>query len=267
MEKWKMLVVAVVGVVVLTTGLSAQEQEEAPGVFRTQEELEQAEEEGINSGWVVAYGVLLQRPYLVEFRDDTVWINDVQYEPRKKNPAIKPKEVKPPNEIDQKKEDLRHEIFVKFYDYKKSYGFNKAYRMVVDEFKEDSLISSLELSESGYTMFINYIDEDRKAFPTKAAMIDYDGYVLTEEDRITIRRNEVNFVKSRLKRKEMFIFGYGGAEICLGADDAKEILTVVKQVKEGKTSHEDGKNQLSDIISDKTSPKEIIENIQSWSIK
>ena len=264
MEKWKMLVVAVVGVIALTTCLGAQEQEEAPGVFRTQEEIEKAEEEGINSGWVVAYGVLLKRPYFVEFRDDTVWINDVQYEPRKKNPAIKPKEVKPPNENDQKKEDLRHEIFVKFYDYKKSYGFNKAYKMVVDEFKDDSLISSLELSESGYTMFINYIDEDRKAFPTKAAMIDYDGYVLTEEDRMAIQRNDVNLVKSDLKRNYLLVFGYSGYEFIDEGEHGKQLLNIVNAIKSGEMSMDNGRENLLGILRYPKLVEEVMNNINSW---
>ena len=60
----RVMVVFVLGIF-LFVPFCVNSQEEAPGLFRTQEEIEKAEEEGINSGWVVAYGVLLKRPLLL----------------------------------------------------------------------------------------------------------------------------------------------------------------------------------------------------------
>ena len=225
--------------------------------------MEIAEEAGINTGWVVAYGVLLKRPYLVEFRDDTVWINDVQYEPRKKNPAIKPKEVKPPSELYLQKVKLRREIEDTFNVYWKTYGWEEGHQMILDKYLDHPLISSLEYTESGKSVWITYSDGDRRNQGLREVIWEHYGPVSSPEDRMAVRRNEVNLVKSWLQGSSMLVFGHGGAVNVFPAEDAHRIMNIASQIKKGERATDDGKQQLIKII-DKPSAEEIMENLESW---
>jgi len=260
MRQWKLLTVGAVGVIALMTALYAQEQ--APGVFRTPEELQKAPAEGINSGWVVAYGVLLKRPYFVEFRDDTVWIDNVQYLPRKPNPNAKPPEVRQFSEFELRKAALRQKIADTYLEYCQTRSYEEAQRMVIEEFTQDTLVSSIEFTKSGRSFWIEYKDGQRCNMPLVIAKVE-SGTVITPEERMAVRRNEVNLVRRDLRRNNMFVFGFGGAEITLGPDDAEKVLSIVALLKAGTRSVVDGQTELGRLI-DKPSAKEIVENIEAW---
>ena len=259
MEKWKMLVVAVVGVIALTTGLSAQEQEEAPGVFRTQEEMEQPEEEGINSGWVVAYGVLLQRPYLVEFRDDTIWINDQQFNPSRKPPGWKRPELTI-DEFTKRKYYASDSLVNKFYSYKDEYGIEKAKEMILEEYKNHDVITKVRFGTQRFTMHMYFSDGMHEGFSWEPFEIEPP----TEEEILEKRLREVDGTKSYLRNnKGMIIFSYDLPVSFLQKDTAENIAKIIMSVKSEKISKEVGENKLQNIIPLKHA-QEILDNIESW---
>ena len=49
----------------------------------------------IDNGWLILYGKLVERPYHFSFKNDTFWINEMQYLPYPPDPLEKPPEWVP----------------------------------------------------------------------------------------------------------------------------------------------------------------------------
>ena len=233
-------------------------QEEAPGVFRTQEEMEQAEEEGINSGWVVAYGVLLKRPYLVEFRDDTVWINDQQFSPRRKPAGWKRPELTI-DEFTKRKFFAMDSLEKKFNQYRKEYGDNKAKEMILEEYKNHDVIIKVEFGPERFSGHIYLSDGWHEGFSWEPFEIEPP----TEEEILEKRLREVDGTKSYLRNKGMIIFSYKLPISFIPEDIAKELVKVIENLKAEKIKPDAGEKQLQQRIPLKHA-KEIISNIESW---
>jgi hypothetical protein len=264
MEKWKMLMVAGIGATALMASVYAQEQDQAPGTYRTPEEMQKPAEEGINSGWVVAYGVLLKRPYFVEFRDDTVRINNVQYLPRKKNPTVNSPGMLPPMELNAQEFRLAQEIDDTFNVYWKAYGWEQAHQMVLDKYRGHPLISSIEFTPSGRSVWITFSDGARWN-QGLIETVDYGyGPPLSGEDRMAIRRNEVNLVRSDLMKGHLMIFGYSGYESIDSGEKGSQLVGVVNSIKGGTMSLEEGRKQLKGILGYDKLVEEVMSHIESW---
>jgi hypothetical protein len=264
MEKWKKLTIITIGAIALIAGLSAvadlyaQDQDHAPGVYRTPEEMQKPVEEGINSGWVVAYGVLLKRPYFVEFRDDTVWINNVSFSPTKKAPGWKRRTVVA-SHMDSLKFFTTDTLVEKYLQYLNTKGEQNARELIKEEYKDNSLITKIEFGPERFTLHLEYVDGSRQNILWDPSMPESPSY----EERIREKYHDVEGIKSYLRSGGMIVFSYKPPTTYYPADLADELLQVVRDVKDGKLSLQKGEMRLGEMTTKKQA-EEIIENIESW---
>jgi hypothetical protein len=270
MKKCKIPILIMVGASVLTAGLFSvadlYAQDQAPGVIRTPGEMQKPPNEGINSGWVVAYGVLLKRPYFVEFRDDTVWINIVQYLPRKKK-SEPPKEVVQQTERDLQIKILKRLIEQTYDSLRSTRSQNEAKDILSQEFASHPMISEFIYSyDGGGTLWLQAKLKGGGQIFTSLEVQKWDdfGPPITDEQRMAVRRNEVNLVRSDLMKGHLMIFGYSGYESIDSGEKGSQLVGVVNSIKGGTMSLEEGRKQLKGILGYDKLVEEVMSHIESW---
>jgi hypothetical protein len=250
MEKWKLLVMAAIGVIALIAGLYAQEQ--APGVFRTPEELQKPAEDGINSGWVVAYGVLLNRPYFVEFRDDTVRINEIPWFPRRESGDSMKKEVSP-------KSAIYRRILQTYWDYYLSSGKAVAEEKVLQEFGTDTLISKMEFDPETDDLLVTWLDGLPEVLYLQEGLAARMGFSPSQEE---IRRDAAAVSKADLAAGKMIVFGVNYSKT-LGSKSALQIIGLTDDIRNGAVSKERGQTELRKYVNAEFAD-DVMENIDRW---
>jgi hypothetical protein len=224
-------------------------QEQAPGVYRTPEEIKAKETTEIDSGWVVAYGALLTKPYRVEFRDDTIRINDVPYEPTQ-NPKI---------DSTIFMHDLKYEIsqaLTKTYKEEyKLHGREAAEKTVLERFKPDSIISKIEFDSVDGNATVTWWDGQTEYYYL-------DSWLEAYPDNQEIRMRVKVSTSSELSAGGMVAFG-DGYHLNLPLSKGKQVFDILEEIKTGKISVYFGKVKLM-TIAHEAFANDIVKNIDKW---
>jgi len=199
------------------------------------------EADSIYTGKVIAYGELLSAPYYVEFRNDTVWINDIPI-----IPPIRTFEEEQPNIIVSETRKLQQEISKQcFSDYMKDVeklGVDGAKNMILNKYLADSLVEQIEFYPSSTGITIKFTDgfETHSGFfgeiRTDGKLVDYNR-VATEEELIEVRKVELDMIRTQLSKGFLKIFGY-----CYGLDiqpgRAQGVINTLESIARGEQTYE-----------------------------
>lgn len=225
---------------------AALAQEQAPGVYRTPGEAQPKEAVEIDSGWVVAYGVLLPRPYRVEFRDDTVRINDIPYNPRRR--------AKPDTTITMPhpKFDIEHALVRTYVEEYRLHGEVAAQQKVLEKFQPDSLIATVQFDSMGDFATITWTDGQSELLLLYSWL---DTYPSKEELLLQSKR----YLEGHLRAGDMITFE--GLDVSYTI--AEQIIQTVRDIKSGKLPIEAGKLKLKGLSNAKLA-QDILDNLDHW---
>ena len=227
-------------------------QEDAPGVFRTQEEMEKAEEEGINSGWVVAYGVLLKRPYLVEFRDDTVTINGIPWFPRREESDSMKHKISPQSAFYKK-------ILDTYVDCYLTSGKETAEEKVLQKFASDTLVSKMVFDPETDDLIVTWSNGLPEVLYLQEGLAARYGGTPSQEE---IRSDAAQVARTDLERGSMIVFGSNYSKI-IKPKSAQQIIVLINDTKNGHLSAENAKTALSKYVNTRFAD-DIVNNIDNW---
>jgi hypothetical protein len=226
-------------------------EESAPNQHQTLEERTAEPSKGINSGWVVAYGALLTKPYRVEFRDDTIRINDLPFNPRKME-SDSTLFVKSP------KHEILHALEKTYVDEYSLHGFEAAKQKVQNRFGTDSLISKIKFDTLGNAALV-WSDGQTEDIYLYASIARRMGrWPQPEELRL---RNMENLIHA-LNMEQMIAFG-GKYTIVLNQERTQETIEQIRDINRKRASIFGGRGMLTVIVG-KDFAEDVVKNLDSW---
>jgi hypothetical protein len=215
------------------------------------------DDQGINTGWVVAYGKRIPPPYYVKFERDTIWINDLPYSPTWKEPTKEPVKVVA-SELARQKHNLNESIFRSYRKYADSLGIQTAREMIQTEYGGHPLIKSMTFSDVSETMQLEWADGQVEH------VFLYDlGPGITMEEWRTQRQQAAERVRDSLRHGWMIIFSYCVPMHYRPPEKAQEIQSIILDAKAGVISLEDAKSMLSQTLR-QHHVEQILSNLDSW---
>ena len=222
--------------------------------------LETAEEEegGISNGTVVAYGKRITPPYFVKLEDDTIWINDQPYSPRREDPDRAVIEIEITN-LDRQKHNLIDSIGISCLELFEFYTSTEAQNRILQEYGDHPLIGSMEFVGDIPCLHIEFKDGDEENLMIPFSLGDPE----TPEDLTYELSKEIKLIKNILLRGGMIIFDYFPPVHMLPSRKAMQIYGIIKDVKNKKISKSEAKAALTKIITHRHSER-VIENLETW---
>jgi hypothetical protein len=265
-KKWFRVLLVTGAVLVVTYSLA---QEQPSNIFRDLEknpiktEVKETEDGGILCGYVAAFGVFLPRPYYVTFRDDTVWINDIAYYPRRPDPNLPP--IEPQDELSDTAQavfDLWRELRSKVPELYGQYGEQKTREMVMQEYQNNPLIKSFAFDESAKVFRGEFPVGGRFYVPLVKSHVPPRPTPPPEE--VTRGRQCIkNSIRQLLLDGGIYLFGYNFETHAIGSG-AYEIIDTILKVKRDGVSVNEGKKRIQKVIWDERMTQDIIEHLDSW---
>jgi hypothetical protein len=196
--------------------------------------------ERIYTGVVIAYGERIDPPYYVEFKNDTVWINNIPV-----IPAVRPWHKEQPEVVvtdeDRRRHTLGKSIINDFITYNNTYGEERAISMILEKYLPDTTISEIEFRrkrEYVSTIRLKYSDGylSRLTFSdmrlTDGTIVSFTRKIPSQEI-LKEREIQATIIRSQLKRGFLRIFGLGyGASIHPG-DKKDKLLNALEKIAMG----------------------------------
>ena len=216
------------------------------------------EGETIYTGKVIAYGELLEPPYIVELKNDTIWINEVPYSPVKQKGSQK-WDKQGEDESWVHKHNLMQELNNKYEEYTIEHGEDSAKTIIKADYKDHPLISELELSESGQSLIVEF--EDGKQIFLDLSPIEEKS--IGSKEKTELRRSQVEKLRKRLKENMMVIFSYEQPYHYILPHKVAEIEKIISDMKGGLISKSVAEEELSKLIT-KEHAIEILNNLDEW---
>ena len=243
----KILVLSwVIGSIVLCMSLFAQEELTPMYLDDKGGELEG---ETIYTGKVIAYGELLEPPYIVKFERDTMWINGISVEPRIKTFVEEP-QVFVISAYDSMKFVRDTSIVHDFKQFIPLYGDSKTMELLREKYLPDTIVSDIDYDLEGQyvsTVRITYTDGTKCNY-TGFGDRDKDGNFVfhhrghfTEEESIRSRNRYFRGIKDDIRQDYLIIFGYTGKTFVPPGDEQTLILETLYRIAKGEISIEEVK--------------------------
>jgi len=240
------------------------QEEKAPMYLEQKGEGEALQAEPIYSGLVIAYGVRIPPPYFLTFGNDTVWINDVPWGPRKRPPDWQTRIIKatkyPPREY-----DLTMNIVSTYCKCLKLYGLVAARDSVLQQYGSDTLLLSLQVSATGSGAILTWKDNRHQG-------IDLPGLCeaswKSPAERDSLRRAiylpRIAELRGELQRNATIIYSYsGGRHTSLFGENATEFQNIMHDARRGVVTLDEAEIRLRKMVPKLYIP-EIIAHWESW---
>ncbi len=192
---------------------------------------ETTETEGINTGYVIAFGRYIESPYRVTLKADTVYINGIQFEPRPKEPVPEP-------EIDQELEEVirkEHTVLdsIHYSDWKANFGIERAQQMLREFLERQPLVKEFTLSPTCLVITLN-LKYKGKDWPQFFILLETKRPTMTQEEVERHRREErlklPEKLSNDLREGKLIAFGYGYTEYGGSAEHAEYRISKIREI-------------------------------------
>jgi hypothetical protein len=236
-----------------------------PNYYWTQEQHTPEEGNAINCGYVVAFGVLLPRPYHVAFRDDTVWINYVAYQPTQPDPN--PPQYPEPGDTITQIASILVDIENKYPSSKVQYGEKRAQEMILQEYKDHALISTITFTEDGKELWVEFVTGFRANVLRKTSKITNPRRPPATKQELTLQRQKkVGYLQRVLRKDKMILFGYNCPKKIISSREWIQLFHIVEKTKKGDFSADEGRDKIIELLYWSKFADDIMQNLNTWSI-
>ena len=221
------------------------------------EQSEQKEDAGITTGCVIAYGEILEPPYYVVVKDGILFINEIQFQPRKENPNAPKRERKTHfSEFSTKKYEFKKGLIDAYTENYRRFGREKADQIILDGFRNSELISKAELING--SLRIQFIDEKSPIRINLSSYISMIGW--TPPTQQELAEGEAGLVRLSLNMDLTILFSYG-YDMSLNSVLSERLEKIISQLKDGKVSVADAEAEIFEITRSSIFTKDIIKSI------
>jgi hypothetical protein len=225
------------------------------------------EVQAIDSGYVVAYGKLLSRPYYVTISDDTIRINGVAYSPKPPNPN--PPVYPQPSDTSLRIAALMTEMQEVIFALYKDYPAPKAREMVLQQYSKNPLVSEIKYDDKMKQFHVIFFDRRVGwSFDTEEKIQPL--WMPSPEEREANRKSYQEGIQWQLRHGQMILFAYSYT-MTIHREDGDNILGIVCDIKRGIIGAEGGKSRLMDVLKvgggesyEEKIVQDIIDNVSTW---
>jgi hypothetical protein len=263
-----MLVVLCVGMM----AFSVQAQEE-PAYMYLKEQPKPAESDStlsdtIYTGKVIVYGEMLQPPYIVEFKKDTLWVNNIPV-----NPTITPWHEEPPKRTWTG--EISDSCFADYYSFRPHHTLQETKRMILEKYMANPLVDSIifqpDHGEFTAILFqftngwkggieVHKLGPDGKFLPS--AM---DVRRLSPEQKAAMREGEGKWARSELRKGSLVVFSRVFYTAKSSGMDMNLFVDCLRRIAIGQISVEQAKVEYPKLLPDADSFWEEFEhNEDTW---
>jgi hypothetical protein len=260
-RKWLRLILIACAVFGLLT-LYAQEKKKDIFMYLPKDwTKEQVGDKAIDNGYVVVFGRLIPRPYYVEFRNDTIFINDIPYLPKIKDPDLPPGAA---SQEEIQRRSLEFDIGPTYLYYKRHHGEQKAKEMIVADYQSHPRIVNMTFNEDASELWVELDNGSRVNMLAEYLVRSYKGPRRSVPERREDRMEEVGKVRARLNSGGMIFLGRRGSVTKYPAKSARVIYETVLDLRNANISLEEKKKRLFELFHHETPVNDIVENIDTW---
>lgn len=208
--------------------------------------------EGIQSGYVIAYGHYLKAPYEVGVMDGKIYVNEVQMymlKPTKpsKIPLDRYKDYEQAQELDSL-------IVSKYGDWEKERGSIEAQELILKFLEEHASVRESKIeNDILYVTYKNGLKTKLWLWTVKEAR----ERKIAPEEKETRLENEANRIIDSIKKDRLIIFGYG---YCKTEPRGKDVFAKVKEIMDKDITISQKKNLLQNLLGHSGMVNEILYN-------
>jgi hypothetical protein len=256
MDRWKeWSVVPILLWLALSIGLT-NAQEEGYDAIKSPTPPETGD--GIHNGLFIYNGVKVPQPYFVAMRDDTIYINDIPFSPRRRDPSELPRKIVV-TELAKRKHEFLRSLQAKSGDYYRKYGKDKAQQMIQDEFGSDTLVTEMIFNDEG----VNKIKwKDGMVEDVGAFRESFRKMTLTPEELQKNRLRIVEYIGNTLRGGDIKAIGYK-YDVAIPKRTFDEMNSIINKIRNGKLTVIEGKDQMHKICNSGL-VDDIFKNLDSW---
>jgi len=236
-------------VLITYSNLPAQET-----IERKKEKATEAAMEGIQTGYVVAFGRLIPPPYKVTRENNVILINNIQIFPRPQKKSVDKEKKNVVPELAVKKHELTTSIFEKYENWSKTAGVKEAKSRLENFLNSQSLIKSYQWNDE--TLIITYNDGDSEGLWLNTARVTHKSPSEIETENITIIFMQL---QEDIKEGRLVAFGYDYT-LTMPASD----IDLVKDIILKSISNNEKRDLLLKKSLKKSFVEDLLSNQDSW---
>jgi len=244
-------------------GVALYGQETKAPMYLEQKGEGEAEQQGpIYTGLVIAYGVRIPPPYHLTLRNDTCWINDVPWGPRKRPP-----ETPFSTFLDSARMHREYILVLNIehtYCNCLKYGTEAARDSVIQQYGSDTLLSSLHVGPLGSGITLRWNDNRQEMI-----FLDYLCSSLSHSsEQDSLKRafylKRIAGLREDLQRNATIIYSYyTGPDTRLWKEDAVEFQNIMHDARKGVITLHEAEIRLRKMVPKIYIP-DIIAHWESW---
>jgi len=204
----------------------------------------QLESDTIYTGKVILYGELIPPPYIVEFKNDTAWINNIPFDPPIRIWTEPPHEVP---ESYRRESELKRRLYQDFLHLLESHDEAIACTLLVHRYLPDTLISRISFGKRGdyipnvHVEFStghvsNITDRGRKGSDGK---ICFELFGVSQEEIVEGRRREADRLRTELRLADLKIISNGYYKLVTSNTEQEILLGALRQIARGEAAFEE----------------------------
>lgn len=208
--------------------------------------------EGIQSGYVIAYGHYLESPYEVKISDGKIYINGVQmYMPKPPKPIQMSVDRLGDYEQAQEMDSL---IISKYKEWKQEYGVVKAQELITEFLEKHASVKDAKIEND--ILYVIYKNGLRTNLLLGTAREAKQQKNASGEKELRLE-NRANRIINSLQKGSLVMFGYG---YCRTEPRGKDLFLKVKEIMDKNTTISQKKNLLQNFIKDPGMLNEVLYN-------
>jgi hypothetical protein len=209
---------------------------------------------------VIAYGKILDPPYIFEIKNDTLFINDIPYTPRKADPnKPKPEWMTELTESKKRKYDFHQKLIDEYRENIRKMSVEEANRIIYEGFKKSDMIAKVELSPKGGSLKVQYKDDPIVRRIDLASFVLAIGY--TPPTREQILEGSAAVVKSSLEGDYTECFGYN-YDIGIPSTESKNLMKAINYFQSGEIDEESARKEIQKVTKKSELTEDIIRELK-----
>lgn len=216
--------------------------------------------EGIETGYVIAFGRPIKPPYRVTMKSNNIFINDFQVVPRKTQSEKKAKKIEI-SESTRNKHQLIQAIFKSYGDWVVESNVKKAKSKLIAFLSNQPLIKNYELK--GESLLITFTDGNSEELLLHAARMKREDKFPSSNNLEKMRLDYGKKMKEALQKGMIIAFGYDYT-LLIPNVSAKENISYMKNILPKSISKNEKDKLLLMRFKKKAFVKDLISNQHSW---
>jgi len=206
--------------------------------------LKETQGDGIESGVVIAFGNIVEPPYLITPVDGKILINGIIFSPREQDPSIQRENIQV-SEAQMRRYELFQSIPIKYLEIYKREGKVKANEEILTFLKDNPLIEEIGFKEE--YLVIQFTDSHIEWIDMDSYIKNDSGFYPNSDEKAASRLKQIPNLRSYLEAGNVIAFGY---QYTIKTDfiNFSKAQTIIKKVKVGSYADENAREEIIELM-------------------